>query len=182
MSGVPRSVEIDKAIRVLAQETRLSQSALNRQAGQLVAKGRYERAELLVTKAKSLEDFHAKIRLLREEWRQLRKGGNRMGKPHAQTTPLWSYYQPILQTLLEIGGSATRQQIEAEFERIHAGVLQSGDMEIMAGNMPRWQKMIRRARKHLMEQEFIRAGSGKVWQITDEGKRAARTKARSEKP
>jgi hypothetical protein len=181
MSGVPRSGEIDKSIRELAKEARLSQSALNHQAGQLVAKGCYERAETLVAKAKALEEFHAKISVLRDEWRQLRRGGNRMGKPHAQTTPLWSYYQPILHTLLEMGGSATRQQIEAEFERIHAGVLQSGDMEIMAGSMPRWQKMIRRARKHLIEQEFIEAGNGKVWQITDEGKRAARTKARSEK-
>lgn len=182
MSGIPRSGEIEKVMRELALKARLSQSALNRQAGQLVAKGRYDRAETLVAKAKALEEFHAKIKALCEDWRQLQRCGGRTGKPQVQTTPLWAYYQPILQTLLEMGGSARRQEIEGEFERMHAGLLQSGDMEKMAGNMPRWQKMIRRARKHLIEQEFIEAGSGKVWQITDEGKSAARAKARSEKP
>jgi len=175
MSGIPRCAEIEKAIRDLVQKTRQSQAALNRQAGMYVAKGRYEKADALVAKARALNDFQVKIKTLRDELRQLKRAGRGSGKRGKQTTPLWGYYQPILQTLLEMGGQARRPDLEAGFGQKHTSVLLTGDMEMMAGNTPRWQRMIRRARKHLIEQNFIENSGGKVWRITDEGRRAARS-------
>lgn len=73
-----------------------------------------------------------------------------------------------------MGGRARRADLETEFESRHAGMFKTGDSDVMAGNVPRWQKMIRRSRKHLIEEGFIENSSSPVWQITAEGKRAAK--------
>jgi len=185
MSGVPHGPEVDKTIRELARQAKTAQTELNRQAGTLVAKGHYEKAETLVAKAKTVDEFQARVRALREEWRQIRRDGRSAGQQRAQSTPLWEYYQPVLETLQAMGGRARRADLETEFESSHASVFKPGDTDVMAGNVPRWQKMIRRARKHLIEEGFIEDSSSPFWQITAEGKRAAKAqkpRGKEEKP
>ena len=51
--------------------------------------------------------------------------------------------------------------------------LQPGDRTGTGRGRERWQVMVRRARKPLITEGWIEAGTGKLWKITEAGRRAA---------
>ena len=70
----------------------------------LLSKGSYERAESLVNVAKSVDTFRVEVESLHTRWKEIK--GEPQGTAKAPQTPLWKYYQPILQALLDLDGAA----------------------------------------------------------------------------
>ena len=169
MKRIPHGREVGQALQSVRAAVKQALKRLNESAGQVMAKGDYARAEALAAKGREIQQFQAEVDALHKRWRELR-GGTGSGAKGA-ATPVWIYYQPILKALSEAGGEARRADLEAPVERLMADTLQPGDREQMARGRERWQVMIRRARKHLVAEDWIEDGSGAVWKITDAGRR-----------
>lgn len=162
MKKIPHAQGVSRAIRSVRVAARKALKGLNLAAGQRMAKGDYVTAEALAAKGKELRQFQEEVDALRKRWREVSGGGGAVAKKAA--TPLWTYYQPILQALAQAGGECPRSDLESRVERLMGASLKAGD---------RWQAMIRRARKPLVAEGWIEANTGKLWRITPSGRRAA---------
>jgi Mrr restriction endonuclease-like protein len=168
---VPHAQGVSSALRSLRGAATKALKGLNQTAAQRMAKGDYAAAEAVAAKGREIRQFQREVEELRKRWREIRGTGG--SKPKSATTPLWAYYQPILQGLVEAGGEALPSDLERLVERIMATSLQPGDKSPMAGERERWRVMLRRARKALIAEGWIEDGNRKLWEITDSGRRAA---------
>lgn len=182
MKTIPRSRQVEQALKQVVKAIENSLTNLNQQAGRLMAKGKYDEATELADHGRSIQAFIGEIEGLQGRWRDLGKSGttNKRMKRKGETTPLWSYYQPILQALESLGGVARCGDLGPVVEQLMAADLHAGDREVMANNRMRWQVMINRARKHIREEGWIEK-DGSNWRITAAGRRAAKADAARKK-
>ena len=108
---VPGGADVTKALRDLKRNLKECLTRVNQEAAMLLSKGSYERAQSLVNVAKSLDTFRVEVESLHTRWKELR--GGPQGTAKAPRTPLWKYYQPILQALVDLGGAARIAEIES---------------------------------------------------------------------
>lgn len=177
MKPVPKRKEVDVALKGVVQAVRGALAALNRQAGSVIAAGKYEQAMAMAEKGREIKAFNAEVEALRKRWKAVAKGspgGAGPKKARNSKTPLWQYYQPILRALDTLGGEANRADLEREVERLMADGFEVGDRDPMSGGRERWQIMILRSRKALKSEGWIEPGGGSVWRITSAGRKAAK--------
>ena len=171
MKRIPQARIVAKALRAVRTAAQDSLKGVNQAASQLMAKGDYASAMTLAERGSDIRQFQAQVEELQQRWRVV-CGAGEQGKNEA-TTPLWSYYQPILQALVEAGGECRLAELEGLVERLMNGSLQPGDRDAMARGRERWRVMIRRARRPLMAEGWIEDRRGPIWRIADAGRRAA---------
>ncbi len=171
MKKFPSAGSVTRAILAVGQAAKQSRKAINSAAAKRMAKGDYAGAEALAAKAKALMLFDDEVAGLLKRWRAL-QGGGKTGS-QGPTTPLWQFYQPVLQALVQVGGAARRQDLEPVVERLMATVLQPGDRELLLRGRERWREMVRRAHKPLVAEGWLDKKAGLTWRITDLGRRAA---------
>lgn len=170
MSKVPGAARVSRRIRAVRQELRASLKQLHGQAAKLLAKGNYSAAQALVDVAQNLKAFDTDVQVLGDKWIAVR-GGSKSASPEA--TPLWSYYKPILRAIAANEGRMSTPQLLVTLEPIVRSSFQAADLETASSGKPRWQVMVRKARKPMVKEGFLEAGSGQVWRITSAGQRAA---------
>jgi hypothetical protein len=112
--------------------------------------------------------------MLRNRWSEISGVQNKQEK--GTQTPLWMYYQPILQSIIQDGGESLRTTVEGYVEKIMKGKFQAKDSEMLSRGRERWRVMVRRARKHLVQEGWLEDTRGKAWIITEAGKLAADAK------
>ena len=168
---VPGGANVNKSLMGLKKSLKECLVRVNQEAGMLLSKGSYERAESLVAIAKSVDTFRVEVESLHTRWKEI-KGGPQ-GTAKVPRTPLWEYYQPILQALVDLGGAAKSAEIEPAVELLLKDRLVEGDLSIMANGSARWQVMIRRARKHMVKEGLLDSDTGMDWKITQQGRKAA---------
>jgi len=151
MKRIPKSRDVDLALNELSKRLKDSLDGVSQQAAQFMSRGNYDKAETLITTGKQLQAFQSKVTELKQQWREL-KGSNKGGGKINRTTPLWAYYQPILQSLVASEGEATRVELEPKVEALMKPDFLPGDLDKMSHDRYRWQLMIRRARKHLINE------------------------------
>lgn len=179
MSRVPLARGVRQGLRALKVATRKALKGVNQVAGQRMAKGDYATAEGLAATGREVRQFLTEVDALAKRWREV--SGSRGGKkPKSANTPLWGYYQPILQALDKAGGECRRTDLEAHVERVMASAFQPGDREATRGGRERWRVMVQRARRPLIAEGWLEDRGGKVWGITDSGRRAAEKPLRSD--
>jgi hypothetical protein len=136
-----------------------------------MAKGDYAGAETLAAKAKEVLLFEDEVAALLKRWRVL-QGGGKAGS-RGPMTPLWQFYQPVLQSLVQAGGVARRGDLEPIVERLMATVLQPRDRELLPRGRERWREMVRRTHKPLVAEGWLDKKGGLTWRITESGRKAA---------
>jgi len=171
---IPYSKEVRQAIRSVRLATKRAIKGVNQKAGKLMARGDYERAQALAANGRALKQFVHEVDALRDRWKQLSSLGLK-GKKN-ERLPQWEYYQPILSALVQAGGEATVSGLEPLVEKLLEGKLKSADLIRNALGMERWRIMIKRARRHLVAEEWIEDRKGATWKITDSGRRASTSK------
>lgn len=172
MKRAPKSREVRRAFKAVRAALRQSLGAVHKAAAERMAKGRYDEAHELAARAKDIREFDKRVKALAEDWRSL-SGSRRGATGGSSTTPLWSYYQPILKAIAGAGGECRREDIEKAILETMAPQLQPADRVIAGGGRERWQNMIRRARKGLIAEGWLERSAGGSWRITDSGQRAA---------
>ena len=176
---VPGGADVNRSLTAVKKSLRACLRLVNQQAGKLLSKGDYTHAESLVEVAKSVNAFRTEVESLHERWKEINGAGG--GDAKGEQTPLWEYYQPILQALGDLDGTAKIGELESMIEQLMNRRLLEGDLKMMAGGRARWQIMIRRARKHMVKEGLLEGDTGRVWKITSSGLKAAATgKSREE--
>jgi hypothetical protein len=171
VSKMPGTREVDRAIKQTAREVKTALKEINHQAGKLVARGEYAAAEELVKVGRAITIFAGEVDALQLRWRELQD--NAPGKLSSERTPLWEYYRPILQALVQLDGESTLARLEEKVEPLLTSVLQSGEMTLMSGDKLSWKRAVRRARRHMVKEGFLEEHSGLRWKISDSGRRVA---------
>lgn len=170
---VPGGADVNKSLIALKKSLKECLRQVNQQAGKLLSKGNYMDAESLVDVAKFVAAYRAEVESLHMRWREIKGAGER--SPKAEQTPLWEYYQPILQALVDLGGVARVAELEQAVGHLMNNRLAEGDLKTMARGRARWQVMIRRARKHMVKEGLLEDETGLEWKITSTGRKAAVT-------
>jgi hypothetical protein len=171
LNRIPGSREVERALKLAVREVRSALKEINQQAGRLVARGDYGAAEGLVEIGRTVTTFGSEVEALQSRWRELQEIATAEATP--AKTPLWEYYKPILQALIELGGEATLSELEEKVEPILASVLNSGELTVMSGDKHRWKRIVRKARRHMVKEGFIEDHSGLKWRISNQGRRVA---------
>ncbi len=175
MPKIPRRSEVRKAIASLTREVRLAVKDVNQHAGRLLGRGDYVGAQALIDVAKSISQFGEEVKSLKSRWNEACGAARVAGGKNADQTPLWEFYRPILRALVAVGGEAKRTEIEAELEGKIENTLKEGDFVKNARGIPRWKRMIGRARKQMVAEGFVADRSGTKWEITRKGEQAAKS-------
>ncbi len=171
MKRIPHARGVAQALRSVRAAAQKSLKGLNQAASQRMAKGDYASAEALTVSGKEIRQFQSEVEALRKRWREVCGAGRHVAK--LSLTPLWVYFQPILQGLVRAGGECRRADLDAHVERLMSASLHPGDREAMTRGRERWRVMVQRAHKPLVAEGWIENGTGPVWRITDVGRRAA---------
>ena len=171
---VPGSANVNRSLMGLRKSLKECLSLVNQEAGMLLSKGRYTRAESLVKVAKSVDTFRVEVASLHTRWKEIK--GEPQGTARSPLTPLWEYYQPILQVLVDFNGAARISEIEPAVGLLMKERLVKGDLSSMARGRARWQVMIRKARKHMVKEGLLDSDTGLEWKITQQGRKAATTR------
>src|SRR5262245_61638962 len=172
MTRIPHAQGVHRTLRSLRVATQKCHKGLNQAASQRMAKVDYAAADELVAKGKGIRQLQAEIDALGNRWREL--CGADTAAPKRSVTPLWSYFQPILQALASLGGEARRSDLEDQVGSLIAASILPGDRTPMAQGRERWRVMIGRARKAMAAEGWIENGSGPTWKITEAGRNAAK--------
>ncbi len=172
MTKVPGAGSVERALRNVRRELKGSLKQIHQLASKLLSRGNYVGAQTLVDVARLVNSFDVEVETLQERWRSLR-GGRTSGGAKGDKTPLWEYYRPILQALVSSNGRASTAELLTHLEPLVAKALKPEDLETMSNGRPRWQVMVRRARRPMKKEGFIEADGGKEWRITSTGRKAA---------
>lgn len=94
--------------------------------------------------------------------------------PHGLRTKLEAFFLPILQALVDRGGSAKSFEVLAALEHDMAGVLNAYDWEKLPyGDKIRWQNNVGWAKKPLIDKGYLSASAPiGTWEITAAGRQA----------
>lgn len=175
MKGVPPPLKgVTKTIQQLHETLQLALTNINRTAGQRMSRGDYSGAEILASQGKRIRQFQVEVKDLLARWR--REVLSDHATSYGAHTPEWKYYQPILKTIVLLGGECHREAMEPQVKQLMADELLPGDLKPMSRNRERWQIMIRRSRKALVAEGWLEPKSGATWRITQRGREV------SEKP
>ena len=172
MRAVPGRGEATRALRGAVRAVKSSLGRVNREAGKLVAQGRYEDAEAVLEIGRSLNEFSTQLEGLLSKWRDLTVG---KASRKADRAPLWEYYRPLLRILADVG-DLTTLEILTKTESALSATLRDGDYAQMANGQLRWKNMVRRAKRAMTKESFLEPKTGSRWVITASGRRAAKKK------
>jgi hypothetical protein len=179
MKKLPGAKEVHRKIKETIRAVKLAVKMMNQQAGQRLGKGDYQSAEQLMAQAKKVQEFGVELDELLSKWQEISRSGTATGpKERKQLTPLWEYYKPILKALTKLGGKATSADLEEILSSEVDKWLKPDDFQTTNGNRLRWHSMVRRAKRPMTKEGWVEPGTGKVWQLTREGTRAAQRSGR----
>jgi len=96
----------------------------------------------------------------------------KISKNRIKITPLEDYYVPILETLVELGGTGKVEQIlQRVFEKMKDKFTEDDLKDVPSGVDVRWRKCAQWARFKLIQMGLISKTSPRgIWEITSEGK------------
>lgn len=135
-----------------------------------------------------LTDYRAKIAALRKEWGVLAVAFD----PHSEAseqeraarrdfgrlqrgvrTPEEAFRLPILQTLVQMGGSGKVRDVLARVEKLVKPELSEADYQHLPStpNTPRWYNTAQWARNSMVQEGLLRADSPRgTWEISEAGR------------
>jgi Mrr N-terminal domain len=171
VNRIPGNREVDRALKQLAREVRSALKEINQQAGRLVMRGDYSAAEGLVEVGRSVTKFGAEVDALHLRWHEFQLV--EPGQVSSERTSLWEYYRPLLQALVELGGEATRSQLEKTVEPLLTSVLNAAEMTATTGGKLNWKKAVLKARRFMVKEGLLEEHTGLKWRISSQGRRVA---------
>jgi hypothetical protein len=177
--------EVNEAFELLLEEIEAVANDLNDEGAEACKSGDYERARQAIEQATRLSEFRERVKALQSEWAGLLSGGlnarvrtgrrqSRGRLPRGLRTPEDAFRRPILESLVEPGGSAPIADVLARVEQKMRRVLNSYDRQPLPSDRRsvRWKNTAQWCRNTLVREGLMRSNSPHgVWEISDKGRR-----------
>ena len=177
--------EVSEAFEILLEEIEAVANDLNETGAEAFRAGDYERAKRAAEEASRLGEFREKVRLLQKEWKGLATGGRRPRQRSRRKlttgrlarglrTPEDAFRRPLLEALVELGGSAPMSRVRDVVHGKMSDVLNEYDHQPLPSdaNCLRWRNTAQWCRNTLVREGLMKSDSPHgVWEITEEGTR-----------
>lgn len=177
--------EVHAAFEILLEEIEAVADALNESGAEAFRAGDYERARQAIEEATRLAEFREKVKALQREWVSFYAKGVKPGKdkakrrakdrlPRGLRTPEDAFRRPILETLMELGGSAPIGDVLDKVELKLKDVLNSYDREPLPSDprSVRWRNTAQWCRNTLVREGLMKSDSPYgIWEISDAGRK-----------
>ena len=181
-----KNIRTKKAFEILLDELEYLITDMSDIGARAFQKGDYDKARQAADEAARLTDFRNKVQKLQNEWamffskhtrRQPERGKRKMTKQlrYGVKTPLDAYRRPILEILVEMGGSGPTKKILKLVEQKMRNILNEYDYQPLPSNptCPRWDNTAQWCRKIMVDEGLLRSDSPRgIWEISEAGRRA----------
>ena len=178
--------EVNGAFEILLEELEGVVRALNDDADRVFRSRNYDKAQELIQDARGLDQFHDKVKNLQSEWQTLfapkapkRKASKRAHRGRLSRglrTPEEAFVMPMLETLVEMGGSAPMRKVLTILGKKMKPILNKHDRERLSSPPTfeiRWRNTAEWCRYKMVRDGLLKGDSPRgVWEITDKGRRA----------
>lgn len=173
--------EVHSAFEILLEEVEAVADALRDDGADAFKGNDLEKAQRLIESATRLEDFRKRLKDMQKEWQTLfaDKSPKKRKKQHkikrGLRTPDESFRAPILQTLIELGGSSPMAEVLSIVEKKMKGILNKYDYDPLSSypNQPRWKNTAQWCRNTMVNEGLLKNDSPRgIWEITEIGRKA----------
>lgn len=177
--------EVHVAFEILLEEIEAVADALNESGAEAFRAGDYEKARQAIEKATRLAEFREKVKALQREWgsfhaesagprkrRAKRRAKGRL--PRGLRTPEDAFRRPILEALVELGGSAPIGEVLERVETKMKHVLNEYDWQPLPSDPKsvRWKNTAQWCRNTLVREGLMKSDSPYgIWEISDAGRK-----------
>lgn len=173
--------EVSTAFEIVLEEIETVVDSLNQDGAGVFQKGDYDAARGLIEIATKLTDFRGKVRNLQKEWENLfstripRKPSKRKRASRLQRglrTPEDAFRLPILETLVELNGSAPMGKVLDRVGDKMETALNEYDRQPLPSmpNTTRWRNGAQWCRNTLVQDGLLKADSPRgIWEISPKG-------------
>ncbi|MCL6507024.1 MAG: winged helix-turn-helix domain-containing protein [Bryobacteraceae bacterium] len=176
--------EVYAAFEILLEEIEAAANGLNEAGAEAFRAGDYEKAKAAIEEATRLAEFREKVKVLQKEWAGLLPSRPRVRKPKGRKTkarlprglrtPEDAFRRPILEALVELGGSAWIGDVLDRVEEKMKGVLNKYDYQPLPSDprSKRWRNTAQWCRNTLVREGLVKGDSSYgVWEISDQGRK-----------
>lgn len=176
--------EVVLAFDIVLEEIENAIAALNKEGAQAFEQGKYDIARDLMEKGSQMTAFRSRVKDLQKEWLNIfasvvthkprRQKVPRYKKlQHGLRTPEDEFRIPILQALVDLGGSAPMNDVLDKVEKLVSDKLNSYDYQTLPSDpaIPRWRNTAQWARAAMVKEGLLSSNSPRgVWEITNIGR------------
>ncbi|MBN1190807.1 MAG: winged helix-turn-helix domain-containing protein [Dehalococcoidales bacterium] len=180
--------EVSTAFEIVMEEVESLVDSFNNEGAEAFRKGDYDAAKKLIEDATRLTAFRGKVRDLQKEWEILfigkipaktkrRKYTYRLEK--GLRTPTDAFRRPILETLLESGGSAPVSTVLVIVGEKMKNILNDYDRQPLPSqpNITRWNNNAQWCRYTLVQEGLLKSTSATgIWEISEKGRTSLRNR------
>lgn len=173
---------INRTFEMLLEQVEESIGSLNERGAGAFRFGDYEGARHLLGDAEGITYFRQKVKALQGEWQALFYNQNNVlaadpdpaaATPRGLRTPEEKFRLPILESLIELNGSASYEQVLELVEQKLEAVINDYDCESLPGDpkMLRWKNTAIWCRNALLREELLTPDTQPgIWQISEPGR------------
>ncbi len=177
--------QVNEAFEILLEEIEAVANVLNEEGARALRDGNYDKARAAIEEATRLAEFREKIRALQREWTALfsskprapkrkRQRRSRSRLPRGLRTPEDAFRLPILEALVELGGSAPIGKVLDRVEQKMRDVLNEYDYQPLPSDRRsvRWRNTAQWCRYTLVREGLMKSDSPYgIWEISEEGRK-----------
>lgn len=180
--------EVTDAFEIVLEEIETVVNGLNQDGAEAFHKRDYDTARSLIEIATRLTEFRDKVRGLQKEWENIfsarvpRKPSKRRSFERLQRglrTTEDAFRRPILETLLEMGGTGQVEKVLDQVGEKMKAILNDYDRQPLPSDpgTVRWRNTAQWCRNSMVQEGLLKADSPHgVWEISDRGREALKLK------
>ena len=174
--------DVFTAFEILLEEIEMVIANLKEEAAIALQKSDYDKAEKIIGNTKDIEQFREKIKELQNEWQRKFPGLSGKSKTKRKRkitaklkrglrTPEDEFRIPILEAIVELGGSAPMSKVLNLVEKKMKGNLNEYDYQtLQATNSIRWKNTAQWCRNTMVREGLLKSDSPRgIWEISEKG-------------
>ena len=173
---------VKAALEMLLEEVERAIEGMKRKASMAIDKEDSKHVKKCLNWIDEVKSFRVKVITLNKEWdkfeaskrEKYHPGTVIIRIPRGQRTPMEDFYLPILNALVQIGGSGEAKEILARVEQLMKGTLNDIDYQSLPSNpqVLRWHNTANWARFKMVGRGLLQKNSPRgIWEITEAGRR-----------
>lgn len=175
--------EVDIAFEILLEEIEVVANSVKQEGASAFHEGNYERVRQIIEDATRLAEFRAKVKDLQKEWQKKfpdvseeKTERDYQGRlPRGLRTPDDAFREPILRSLMDLGGSAEMNAVLDRVSERMGDQLNEYDAQPLKSdpNSIRWRNTAQWCRHSLVQDGLMKSDSPRgVWEISEAGRKA----------